>query len=165
MIFERGVTMEILEKTLYHDGIAFMRYSLSYPLGAEFAFAEEMTRGYAAYLEGGFLADLCAIYDADSARRKRYRHKLVVVKQSFRLYKAGEILSLLFQIKENEKEYAFAFTWDKERGILMKPCDFGVKKRGLGRKRLFFYDGTHLYLYDKNGALLRKVKGKTKTGG
>ena len=43
--------METLEKTLYHDGIAVMRYSLTYPSGEEFWFAEEMTRTYAAYLE------------------------------------------------------------------------------------------------------------------
>lgn len=144
--------MGVLEKTLYHDGIIFIHYLLAFPLGEAFAFAEKMTAGYAAYLEKDYLTKLCAAYDADPERRKRYRHKPVEVKQTFRLYEAGGIVSLLFQIRENEQGYAFAFTWDKERGILLKPCDFGVVKRGLQRKS-FFYDGACVYLYDKRGEL------------
>ena len=156
--------MGVLEKTLFYDGIRFMHYLLAFPSGEEFAFVEKMTAGYAAYLEGEFLAGLCAVYDADTARRKRYRHKTIEIRQTFRLYEEGGIVSLLFQVRENEQGYAFAFTWDKEKGVLLKPCDFGVIKRDLQRKS-FFYDGASVYLYDKKGVLLRKVKGKTKTGG
>ena len=148
--------MGALEKTLYHDGIAFMRYSLAFPQGEEFAFAERMTAGYAAYLEGEFLAGLCAVYDADTARRKRYRHKTIEIRQTFRLYEEGKIVSLLFQVNENGRGYTFAFTWDREREVLLKPCDFGVVKRGLQRKS-FFYDGACLYLYDKKGELASRA--------
>ena len=156
--------MGVMEKTLFYDGIRFMHYLLAFPSGEEFAFAEKMTAGYAAYLEGKFLAGLCAVYDADTARRKRYRHKTIEIRQSFRLYEEGGIVSLLFQVMENGRGYAFAFTWYKERGVLLKPCDFGVVKKG-SQKNFFFYDGASVYLYDKKGVLLRKVKGKTKTGG
>lgn len=150
--------MGLLEKTLYYDGIAFMRYSLAFPSGEAFGFAESMTHTYATYLEKDYLTKLCAEYDADPERRKRYRHKLVEVKQNFQLYEAGAIASLLFQVREKEQRCAFAFTWNKERGVLMKPCDLGLDKRESGRNRSFFYDGVNVYLYDKNGELCRKVK-------
>ena len=149
--------METLEKTLYHDGIAFMRYSLAYPSGEEFSFAEAMTRTYAAYLEEDYFVKLCAVYDADPERRKRYRHKIVQIVQNCKLYQEGTIVSLYFHVSENEQSYAFGFTWDLEKGIVMKPCDFGVKRRCIGGRKPIFYDGEFLYIFSKKGDLVEKI--------
>ncbi len=149
--------METLEKTLYHDGIAFMRYSLAYPSGEEFSFAEEMTRTYAAYLEEDYFIKLCSVYDADSERRKRYRHKIVQVVQKYKLYREGMIVSLCFHVSENEHAYTFAFTWDCEKGIVMKPCDFGVKRLCIGARKSLWYDGEALFIFSKKGDLDKKI--------
>ncbi len=149
--------MEILEKTLYHDGIAFMHYSLTYPSGEEFLFAEEMTRTYAAYLEEDYFKKLCDLYDADPERRKRYRHKTVQVMQTCKLYREETIVSLCFHVSENEETYAFALTWDHEAGVVMKACDFGVRNKRMGASRSIFYDGVSLYMFSKKGTLMKKI--------
>ena len=149
--------MEALEKTLYYDGIAFMRYSLAYPSGEEFSFAEEMTRTYAAYLEEDYFVKLCAIYDADTERRKRYRHKIIAITQTYKLYREETLISLCFHVRENQDAYAFAFTWDSEKGIVMSPFDFGVRSGRLGRKKSIFYDGEFLYVFSKKGNLINKI--------
>lgn len=150
--------MESLEKTLYHDGIAFMRYQLFYPSGEEFFFAEAMTRGYAAYLEENYFKKLCAVYDADPERRKRYRHSLVKVTQQCRLYRENTLLSLCFHVLENGSDYTFGFTWDSSLGRLMTARDFGVKKRKNGRMKSVFFDGKHLYIFSKKGEVCEKIK-------
>ena len=145
--------MEILEKTLYHDGIAFLQYRLAYPSGEDFSFAEKMTRGYAAYLEETYFEKLCAVYNADCDRRRRFHHKLVQVTQTCRLYQKGNLCSLCVNLTEGDCAFAFAFTWDKERGVLMKLRDFGVKRSGGG----FFYDGRCVYIFSKKGTLDEKI--------
>lgn len=147
--------MEILEKTLYHDGIAFMRYRLAYPSGEDFLFAERMTKGYAAYLEEDYFVRLCARYDADTERRKRFRHKLVQVTQVCRLYQKGGLCSLCVHLNEGENAFAFAFTWDKERGVLMRLRDFGLKRSCGGGG--FYYDGRFVYIFSKKGTLDEKI--------
>ena len=149
--------MERLEKTLYHDGIAFMRYTLEYPSGEKFLFAEEMSRTYATYLEEDYFVKLCALYDANPERRKRYRYKIVQIEQRCKLYQEGKIISLYFHVSENEHSYAFAFTWDRVMGIVMNPCDFGVKRRCFKKINRFYYDGTHLYIFSKKGELVEKI--------
>ena len=149
--------METLEKTLYHDGIPFMRYALEYPSGEEFSFAEAMTRTYAAYLEEDYFIKLCALYDADPERRKRFRHRIVQIVQNCKLYQEERIVSLYFHVLENEHSYAFSFTWDRERGIMMKPRDFGVKRRCFGMRKSLRYDGKFLYIFSKKGDLVEKI--------
>jgi len=150
--------VEHLEKTLYHDGIAFMRYALAYPSGEDFSFAEAMTRTYAAYLEKDYFVKLCAVYDADPERRKRYRHKIVQIVQNCKLYREEKLVSLYFHVSENEHSYAFGFTWDSEKGIVMKPCDFGLKRLCIGARKSLWYDGNYLYIFSKKGDLVEKTR-------
>ena len=150
--------MGIWEKTLYHDGVALMHYSLAYPSGEEFLFLERMTQGYVTYLEEEYFIRLCASYDADSSRRKRYRQKIVKIAQNYKLYQSDRVASVCFYVSENEHPYTFAFTWEKEKGIVMKPCDFGVKRRCFAKKNCFFYNGSFVYIFSKKGELVKKIE-------
>ena len=157
---KRGRNMEIakLENVLYYDGIRFMQYTLDYPVGEEsFFFAENMTKQYAAYLEGVFFETLCREYDAICERRKRYRHKIVQIAQRCRVYSEGKLCSVYFDVYENEQRYEFGFTWDTEEGIMMRLSDFKVKLRRIGGRHHCFYDGTHLYVFSKKGKVVEKI--------
>lgn len=134
-----------------------MHYRLEYPSGEEFSFAEGMTRGYAAYLEEDYFKTICALYDADPERRKRYRHKIVQIAQKYRCHQEGMIVSVCFYVSENEHRYSFAFTWDKSGSIIMKPRDFGVKRGRIARIKSIFFDGVCLHIFSKKGKLVEKV--------
>ena len=152
--------MEIakLEKVLYYDGIRFMQYTLEYPVGGEdLAFAERITKNYAAYLEGAFFETLCREYDADPERRKRYRHKIVQIAQRCSAFQDEKLCSVYFDVYENEQRYEFGFTWDTEKGIVMKLSDFKVKRLSIRGRHHCFYDGAQLHVFSNKGKVVEKI--------
>ena len=146
-----------LQKDLYYDGILFLRYTLFYPDGEEFSFAEEMTKGYAAYLEGAFFDKQKALYDENPNRRKRFYHSVVQITQKCKVYEGDKLVSIYLDVSENEHRYAFGFTWQKGTSIMMTLRDFGIKHRSIMAKNLFYYDGESVSVFSKKGEFVEKI--------
>lgn len=145
------------ERVLFYDGIAFMHYCLEYPEG-EGLLAKEITAGYRDYLEGAFFEGLCRQYEADTTRRKRFRHKPVSVTQRMRIYEGEDYVSFFFDVCENGARCLFGVTMEKTTGLVMTPRDFGVKNRKKRKTALFFHNGKELLLFDKHGSLTQRIR-------
>ncbi len=159
--------MEIrrLEKTIFYDGIAFLRYRLEYPAAAEGEFpdfAEAMTKSYRDYIEGEYLHSLCALYDADTTRRKRFRHEIVQVVQRAFFREEGKFVSVAFNVIENNFHFQFGWTFDREQGIVMALRDFGLKPKGMKRMNLFYREGGRYTVFRRDGTVLKKLDEKEK---
>ena len=146
-----------MEKELYHNGVLLVRYLLCYPIGEAFAFAKAMSESYAAYLEGEYFEKLVEEYDQDPDRRKRFRYKFVQITQRCKAYQDECVASVYFCVYENEYPYAFAFTFDKVKGIVMTLRDFAVKRKCITVKNRLYYDGDDLYIFSKKGELVEKI--------
>lgn len=155
--------MEIrrLEKTLMYDGIAFLRYRLEYPAAEEGDFpdfAKAMTESYRDYLEGDYFLSLCQDYDADTTRRKRFRHQIVQVTQRVSVKEEGALLSLCFFVEENNNPCQFGWTFDRERGIVMTLGDFGLKSKGMKKMKCFYRSESRCTVFDRKGAVIKKFE-------
>ncbi len=155
--------MEIrrLEKTLMYDGIAFFRYRLEYPAAEEGAFpdfAKAMTESYRDYLEGDYFLGLCQAYDADTTRRKRFRHQIVQVTQRALVREEGELLSLCFCVEEDNNSCQFGWTFDRKRGIVMTLGDFGLKSKGMKTMKCFYRNASRYTVFDRMGKVIKKFE-------
>lgn len=147
------------EKELWYDGIRFMAYSLEYPYEeGVFDFAKAMSEGYRDYLEGDFFKGLCDEYDADPERRKRYRHALVPVRQTCKIYREGGLLSVYFHVTEDRAVYDFGFTFDESRGVVVRLSDLVAKATRQKRKSMIYLDGENLFVFGKGGKIVEKMK-------
>lgn len=133
----------MIKRELAHDGVVFLRISLSYPVFdiPPLDVFEKAVCALDKYAENVVFSRMCAVYDKNHHRRKRLHVRAETVSSDFGISCDDRYLSVMLEFSVCGRAIRRALTFDMRDNMFVScdELDFHCPVRLPAHKRMFFY--------------------------